>query len=154
MPQSYAICAMCGNPRPVLEKVCRFCNHDEIVTELSKKLPVFTINIELHMPTVDEALERFYHQLEKIQGAGIKMVRVIHGHGSSGVGGRIRVAFREAMMHGRWSHIIRGVYLGEELSLNAQGLAEFTQNHPSLRKELTHDMMGNPGITLLVLQRS
>lgn len=105
------------------------------------------------MPTVDEALDRFDDELRKIQHTGFRAIKVIHGHGSSGIGGKIRKEFRQAMDHNRWGHLIREVYYGEELIPNHEGLIELKKSHPTIAKLLTKDMMGNSGITLLVLEK-
>jgi hypothetical protein len=147
------LCPTCGNPRHLLNNECRFCG-DQSSPEVTSSRPLtYTINLEHQMPTVDEALDRFDDELRKVMHAGFKVIKVIHGHGSSGVGGNIRRAFRDAMEHNRWGHFIREVYYGEELSHNKEGLSDLQKNHPSLKKQLSRDVFGNAGITLLIMER-
>lgn len=147
------VCSTCGNPRHLLSSECRFCG-DQSSPEISAGRPLtYTINLEQQMPTVDEALDRFDDELRKVMHAGFKMIKVIHGHGSSGIGGNIRRAFRDAMEHNRWGHLIREVYYGEELSFGRDGLIELQKNHPSIKKQLSRDIFGNAGITLLIMEK-
>ena len=143
---------MCGNPRGLLTNACQYCNNTDAPIITSGKLSPYTINLELNMPTVDEALDRFDDQLRVVIEAGFKVVKVIHGHGSSGVGGKIRRSFREAMEHNRWGHLIREIYHGEELVHGREGFAHLQKNYSRLIKELSRDVFGNSGITLLIME--
>jgi hypothetical protein len=106
------------------------------------------------MPLVDEALERFHNQLEKIRGKGLRAMKVIHGHGSSGSGGNIRREFRLAMDYGRWGDAIIAVYYGEILLPHLPDYQEMLKIYPGLKNAITKDMQGNPGITLLILDKN
>ncbi|KUK88837.1 MAG: hypothetical protein XE04_1932 [Marinimicrobia bacterium 46_43] len=44
------------------------------------------------MPTVEEAMIRLERELNFAKSAGVLLIRIIHGYGSSGVGGDIRNA--------------------------------------------------------------
>ena len=147
-------CSTCGNPRNLLAHSCQFCGETEKPVISGGKLTPYSINLELNMPTVDEALDRFDDELRVVTKAGFKLIKVIHGHGSSGVGGKIRRAFRDAMEHNRWGHLIKDVYFGEDLLPGREGLADLNKNHPRLHRELSKDFFGNPGITLLILEKS
>ena len=147
-------CSTCGNPRNLLAHECSFCGETEKPLISAGKLTPYSINLELNMPTVDEALDRFDDELRVVIKAGFKLVKVIHGHGSSGVGGKIRRAFREAMEHNRWGHLIKDVYYGEELIPGREGLIDLNKYHPRLQKELSKDFFGNAGITLLIMEKS
>ncbi len=154
MPRSSILCSICGNPRSLLEATCPYCDSQDTPLIESGALGFYTINLELHMPTVDEALDRFDDELRKIKNSGFRAIKVIHGHGSSGIGGKIRREFRNAMDHNRWGHLIRDVYHGEDLIPNHEGMSDLKKYHPSIAKKLTKDMLGNSGISLLILEKS
>ena len=59
---------------------------------------VRTINIESGMPTVEEGRGRLERKLDDARQRGVRVVRVIHGWGSSGKGGQLRSACR-ALLH-------------------------------------------------------
>ena len=79
------------------------------------KSVVYELNLELGYPTVDEALRR----LENFVGVSRKMKRpvlkIIHGYGSSGKGGRIRTASRKWLQE----HLSAGdcIIRGEDFSI-------------------------------------
>jgi hypothetical protein len=154
MNKATIICSTCGNPRNLLANECKFCGETDKPIIGAGKLSPYKINLENNMPTVDEALDRFDDELRIVINAGFKLVEVIHGHGSSGVGGKIRRAFREAMEHNRWGHLIKDVYYGEDLVPGREGLIDLNKYHPRLQKELNKTIFGNAGVTLLVMERS
>ena len=63
------------------------------------------LNLELGWPTVDQALRRLDAELEAARKMNTPLMKLIHGYGSSGKGGRIRTASRryleEAAAQGR-----------------------------------------------------
>lgn len=50
------------------------------------------LNLELGRPTADEALRRLEAELEAARHMNTPLLKLIHGYGSSGKGGRIRTA--------------------------------------------------------------
>ena len=49
-----------------------------------------TANIKENLPTVDEALAALRNELMSARHQGIKVVKIVHGYGSSGKGGAIK----------------------------------------------------------------
>ncbi|WP_143736113.1 Smr/MutS family protein [Polynucleobacter kasalickyi] len=145
------ICAMCGNPRQFTLRECPYCGESDFLSDAEARVKAFTINLELGLPTIDEAFSRFEHYLTRLEKTGIRLLKVIHGQGSAGQTGKIKKAFRDAMDYGKWSNAIAEVYYGEALKPGLSGLEEFRKSHPSLVKGITLDMQGNSGITLLIL---
>lgn len=144
---------MCGNHRIATLKECPFCGDPSFLTTDENQTKAFTMNLELGLPTVDEAFIRFEQTLEQLQGVGVRLVKVIHGQGSFGGGGKIKKAFRDALDYGKWSHAITEVYYGEALQYGQLGLEDFRKSHPMLSRGITPDMLGNSGITLLLLAK-
>ena len=58
---------------------------------------VAEVNLEYNMPTVETALQRMMNALTTRKGQGYKAVILIHGYGSSGVGGSIKTAVRRTL---------------------------------------------------------
>ncbi|MBR6778649.1 MAG: hypothetical protein IKM43_00635 [Clostridia bacterium] len=56
-------------------------------------MKLITIDIKSQKQTVAEAVAQFLIELESYQKGGFKVMKVIHGYGSHGVGGAIRNAF-------------------------------------------------------------
>lgn len=109
-----------------------------------------TINLKAGLPPVDDALARFDRELAAAAAAGVKVLRVVHGYGSSGVGGKIRQAVRGRLRSRGEDLGVRRFIPGEEYSqhtnLGRQLLADF----PALRRSLLSDRE-NSGITFVVL---
>lgn len=70
--------------------------------------------IDLHDLLVDEALRTFFDQYNLCVSRGNKKIEVIHGYGSSGVGGAIKSAFRRYLK--THSKHFAGVTLGDDLA--------------------------------------
>lgn len=75
---------------------------------------VLEINLERGMPTVDEAVRRMKSELSACKRGGAKAAVVIHGYGSSGVGGGIRTAARQALAGADMAGIVRDAVPGEQ----------------------------------------
>ena len=56
---------------------------------------MMTINLEDGMPTVEQAQRRLTGELGRARGSGAKAVKLIHGYGSTGVGGKLRIGIRQ-----------------------------------------------------------
>lgn len=70
------------------------------------------LNLELGRPTADEALRRLEAELEAARHMNTPLLKLIHGYGSSGKGGRIRTASRKYLLaqqeKGRIAAVVRG----------------------------------------------
>ena len=56
-----------------------------------------TLNLKSGYPTVDAARRRLLAEIEAAREAGVKLLKVIHGWGSSGAGGRLGPAIRRSL---------------------------------------------------------
>lgn len=89
---------VCGNPIPAQAFTCRFCDASQSVENFPKtRERVIRSNLEAGLPTVAQALERLERDLREARACGAKLVRIIHGYGSSGRGGKIRDAVRREL---------------------------------------------------------
>lgn len=78
------------------------------------------------------------------------MLKIVHGYGSSGVGGDIRVAVQARLREMAEDGRIQGCIFGEDWSKSDQETWRLLQG----RAELKHDRdlgRGNQGITVVVL---
>jgi hypothetical protein len=55
-----------------------------------------TINLELDLPTLDEARRKVIAELRAAKREGVRVLKVIHGYGSTGKGGRLCVGLRKS----------------------------------------------------------
>ena len=151
--QLSALCPDCGNPRKAIEKNCPFCGSEDLPPVSKKLAGIFTLNLEEKLPTVDQALEKFDATLEELALTAIRVIKVIHGYGSGGKGGRIKEAIRQELIYQKRSHIIDSYVAGEDLIPTKSSYQDLFKRHPTLKNMLTKDIFGNPGITLIILKR-
>jgi hypothetical protein len=109
-----------------------------------------TINLEAGFPTVDEARRRLIGEMQSAKARGVRVLKVIHGWGSSGEGGTLGPAIRKSLRlrvkEGKASFVLPG----ERFSSDTNEGREFVQRHPALRKDSDFNR-ANPGITLVEL---
>ena len=114
-------------------------------------MEVYTVNLEEGMPYVDEALEHLEKSLRRAKNGGCKVVKFIHGYGSSGKGGKIRRAVRLELER-KWE---RGelalVEQGERFSLFDPDTQRMMRRHFFVTRD--SDMgRNNLGVTLVMLK--
>lgn len=82
-------CERCGNPIPAQAFTCKFCGISQSLESFPKtRERVIRSNLEAGLPTVEQALERLERDLREARACGAKLVRIIHGYGSSGRGAK------------------------------------------------------------------
>ncbi len=73
---------------------------------------VMHVDIKTAMPSVDVAKERLLARITEAQRSGTDILKVIHGYGSKGVGGKLRVALRKMLdrlaAEGKVGRIVHG----------------------------------------------
>jgi len=106
------------------------------------------INIERGNPTVEMAIRDMVNQLSTAKGAGYKAVVLVHGYGSSGTGGVIKVAVKSKLRERALSGIVRD-YVGGEDWMNRK--KEFTEICTQL-KDFHPVVDGNRGVTVILLK--
>ena len=96
-------CRRCGNKIPGRARKCPYCDlqqhaHPAVDSvTLRSKNEVQTINLKKGLPPVYEALQKMKHEISKARSRGFRIVRLIHGYGSTGTGGKIKQAVREEL---------------------------------------------------------
>lgn len=107
-------------------------------------------NIEDGMPPVEEARLRLDHELHEARAEKATALRVIHGYGSSGVGGALRVAIQLRLRELRESGEIREVIYGENWRIADEASWKWLQRYPEWKKD--SDLgRGNKGISIVIL---
>lgn len=69
-------------------------------------MQLVTIDIKSEGQTVAEAIAQFLVEVDSYKHGGYKVMKVIHGYGSHGVGGAIRIAFLKKCEELKRRHII------------------------------------------------
>jgi len=112
--------------------------------------PIKTVNLKSDMPPVGEALLRLDHELASARRQKEPLIKLIHGYGSSGAGGEIRIAVQKRLQEMTQNGLIRGCIFGENWSKSDEQTWRLLQLHPELKRD--PDLgRSNRGITLVVL---
>jgi len=109
-----------------------------------------TVNLEEGMPSVERARTRLRAEVETARSRGHRLLKVVHGYGSSGVGGDLRYALQATLRQMANMNIISNCIYGENWRTSDDHTWELLKKLP----ELTNDpdlSRGNRGITIVVL---
>jgi hypothetical protein len=79
-----------------------------------------TVNLKSDMPQVREALQRLDRELDQARRDKAKCLKLIHGYGSSGTGGEIRIAIQKRLIELQTNGEIRACIFGENWSKSDQ----------------------------------
>ncbi len=111
---------------------------------------IVTVNLELDYPTVEEARRVLKTELEKCRSRKVSVVKVIHGYGSSGVGGALRQGIRKSLISRRKEGMIKAVVFGENWNIFDSVARSMLERCPVLSKD--RDLCNyNPGISVVLL---
>lgn len=75
------------------------------------------INLETGMPFVKEAIERLTLELKRSDDMGVRVLKIIHGYGSTGTGGKIRREARRYLEDLKQRGQIETYITGEKFSI-------------------------------------
>ena len=102
------------------------------------------------MPTVSEALQHLDRELSRARQAGCGVLKLVHGYGSSGAGGEIRIAAQRRLMEMKGRGEIRACIFGEDWAKSDEQAWALINARPELKQD--HDLgRRNQGITIVVL---
>lgn len=102
------------------------------------------------MPTVSEALQHLDRELARARQAGYKVLKLVHGFGSSGAGGDIRIAAQKRLTEMAGRGEIRACIFGEDWAKSDERAWALINARPELKQD--HDLgRRNLGITIVVL---
>jgi len=109
-----------------------------------------SVSLKENMPSVTEALSRLHTELNAARSEGYLLIKFIHGYGSTGVGGEIRIAVQKQLRKMTDDGQIRGCIFGENWSKSDQETWKLIGIHPELKHD--HDLgRRNLGVTVVVL---
>lgn len=107
-------------------------------------------NIKSDLPIVEIALKRLSACLQEARFQNLKIIKIIHGYGSSGVGGEIKTALLQDLQNKMKTNKIKAYIPGESM----RELLGFDTYINQFRHLLNGDVdleTGNKGITYIIL---
>lgn len=102
------------------------------------------------MPQVREALQRLEHELAIAREEGSKTIKLIHGYGSTGAGGDIRIAVQKRLHELVQNDQIRACIFGENWSKSDDVTWKLLQSQPALKQDSDLGRR-NRGVTIVIL---
>jgi hypothetical protein len=107
-----------------------------------------TFNVEAGMPALDEARRLVAAEIKRAKREEAKVLKVIHGYGSSGKGGRLCVGLRKSFGLRKKEGIIKGFIAGEDFSIFNEATLTLLETVPELRDDPDLDAI-NEGVTIV-----
>jgi hypothetical protein len=102
------------------------------------------------MPQVHEALARLDRELAAARLRGEALLKLIHGYGSTGAGGDIRIAVQKRLRELADNGQIRSCIFGESWSKSDDEVWRLLKSHPALKNDSDLGRR-NQCITIVVL---
>lgn len=109
-----------------------------------------TVNLKAGLPSVDQARRRLLAEMQSARAGGARVLKIIHGWGSSGEGGKLGPAIRRSLRLRVKEGSAVLVVPGERFSSDAVEGRELAQRHPAVRRDPDFNR-ANPGITVVEL---
>ncbi len=144
-------CMECGNELSPSATQCPFCGRTQAPPPARVRHSGWKeLRLKDDMPTVDEALDRLYRELDHARQSGIRVLKIIHGYGSAGRGGRIKDEVHRTLRAYRQTRRIKRFLPGEDYSERGEDSRALRRLCPELEKHVRSDSR-NPGISFVEL---
>ena len=111
-----------------------------------------TYNVEDGLPSLDEARKLVMAQIREAKRGGVRVLKVIHGYGSSGKGGKLCTGLRKSFGLRKKEGVIRDFVAGEDFSIFNNVTLALLEAVPELRRDPDLNAT-NEGVTVVWLKR-
>jgi len=123
-----------------------------LASSLPKRMSAIrTYNVEAGLPILDEARRLVIGEIKRAKREGVKVLRVIHGYGSSGKGGALYVGLRKSFGLRKKEGVIKDFVAGDEFSIFNPTVLALLEAVPELRGDPELNS-ANEGVTILWLK--
>jgi hypothetical protein len=110
-----------------------------------------TYNVEADFPSLDEARRRVIAEIRKAKRERVRVLKIIHGYGSTGKGGTLCVGLRKSFALRKQEGAIKDFIPGESFSIFNNAVLQMLDAVPELRGD--PDLSAtNEGVTVLWLR--
>ena len=115
-----------------------------------KPVLIYEVSVKEGMPPVEEALRRLEAALKTARAEKRIALRVIHGYGSHGMGGDLRIAIQGRLRQLQQSGELREVIYGEDWRIGDEASWKLLGRYPEWKQD--RDLgRGNKGISIVIL---
>ena len=108
------------------------------------------LNLEDGMPLVEDAVSRMNMGIQEMRVSRAKAVKLIHGYGSSGRGGKIRIGVRDKLAAMKRKRLIKDYIPGEDFGPTDAASRRLAEQDKTVTRDPDYGRM-NHGITIVVL---
>ena len=113
-------------------------------------LKIKIVNLEENRPSVEQMRVHLDRVLVAARYDGTTILKLIHGYGSSGIGGKLRVAVRASLSRYKKAAMIRDFITGEDFRISNEATWALVKSMPEMKQD--RDLgRENKGITLVLL---
>jgi hypothetical protein len=118
---------------------------------MSRKLaPIKIVNLEDGMPKLEEARLRMQHELQVARQQKYAAVKVIHGYGSSGIGGSLRIGLQKELQQLVFAGSVKSFVAGEDWRVSNETTWSLLKRFPEWKQD--SDLgRSNKGISIVLL---
>ena len=110
-----------------------------------------TFNVEAGLPTLDEARRLVIEAIKQAKRSGARVLKVIHGYGSSGKGGALCVGLRKSFGLRKKEGVIKDFIAGEDFTIFTDTVLALLEAVPELRVDPDLGAT-NEGVTIVWLR--
>ncbi len=110
-----------------------------------------TFNVEADFPTLEEARRMVIEEIKRAKREGVIVLKVIHGYGASGRGGKLCVGLRKSFGLRKKERVVKDFVAGEDFSIFDDTTLSLLEAVPELRGDPDLNAT-NEGITILWLK--
>ena len=107
------------------------------------------INVEADFPSLDEARRTVQEEIRQAKREKCRVLKVIHGYGSSGKGGTLNIGLRKSFQLRKKEGVIKDFIPGEAFSIFERNTLDVLEAVPQLRGDPDLNAT-NEGVTFLV----
>src|ERR1700750_3420025 len=113
-------------------------------------MAIKTLNLKEGLPGVEQARTRLHLEIGIAQSRGLRLLKLIQGHGSKAVGGDLRIALQSTLRSMTKAGEIHDCISGENWRTSDERSWQLLKRMPELKTD--PDLgKGNRGITLVLL---
>ena len=110
-----------------------------------------TFNVETSFPSLDDARRMVLDEIRKSRREGVRVLKIIHGYGSSGTGGALHHGLRKSFALRKKEGVIKDFIPGETFTIFNPIVLDLLEVVPELRVD--PDLSNtNEGVTVLWLK--
>ena len=108
------------------------------------------LNLEEGMPPAEEAVSRMRMGIQEMRVSRVKAVKLIHGYGSTGRGGKICSGVRNELANMKRRNLIKDFIPGEDFGPTDAVARRLADQAPAITRDPDYGRM-NHGVTIVVL---